>query len=204
MAVEIVQVGDVVLRQAARPLTLEEIPRKDTQQLIDKMREVMRAAPGVGLAAPQIGISLQLAVIEDRAEYVKDIDPQILADRERKPVPFLVLINPQIVERSADEAEFFEGCLSLSGFSAVVKRARGVTVEFLDREGNPQRMEARGWFARILQHEIDHLNGCLYIDRMQSRSFMNLDHLTRYWKDLPMERVRKELRLDLSVPGGQA
>lgn len=196
MGLEIVQVGDAVLRRVARALTREDVALKETQQLIDKMRETMRAAPGVGLAAPQIGVPLQLAVIEDRAEYSKDIAPAILSERERRPVPFLVLINPRIVERSEAQAEFFEGCLSLAGFSALVKRSRAVTVEFWDRSGNPQRIEAQGWFARILQHEIDHLNGYLYIDRMESRSFMNLDNLSRHWKDLPIQQVREALGLD--------
>jgi peptide deformylase len=195
MTLEIVQVGDAVLRRAARPLGREEVETTETQQLIDKMRESMRSAPGVGLAAPQIGVPLQIAVIEDRAEYSKDIAPEVLSERERRPVPFLALINPRIVARSEEQAEFFEGCLSLAGFSALVKRSRAVTVEFWDRNGNPQRIEARGWFARILQHEIDHLNGYLYIDRMESRTFMNLDNLSRYWKDLPIQRVREELGL---------
>lgn len=202
MALEIVQVGDAVLRQMARALTREEVELKETQQLIDKMRETMRAAPGVGLAAPQIGVPLQLAVIEDRAEYSKDIAPEVLSERERRPVPFLVLINPRIVERSEEQAEFFEGCLSLAGFSALVKRSRVVTVEFWDRSGNPRRIEAQGWFARILQHEIDHLSGHLYIDRMESRSFMNLDNLSRHWKDLPIQRVREVLGLDGSTLAG--
>jgi len=184
-----------VLRSVARALTRAEVELQETQHLIDKMRDTMHAAPGVGLAAPQIGFPLQLAVIEDRADYMKDVAPEVLLERARRPVPFLVLINPRVVERSEEQAEFFEGCLSLAGFSALVKRSRAVTVEFWDRSGNPQRIEAQGWFARILQHEIDHLNGYLYIDRMESRSFMNLDNLSRHWKDLPIERVREALGL---------
>jgi peptide deformylase len=190
---KIVQVGEPVLRQRARPLLHEEIALPETQQLIAWMHETMRDAPGVGLAAPQVGLAVQLAVIEDRTEYSKDISADRLAERERTPVPFQVLINPRIVEQSADQVEFFEGCLSLSGFSALVKRSRQVTVEYLDDRGQPRRIEAQGWYARILQHEIDHLHGRLYIDRMDSRSFMSIDNLTRHWKDMPLDAVRQAL-----------
>jgi len=196
MSLTITQVGEPVLRQVSRALTTAEIVLPTTQQLIEDMRETMRKAPGVGLAAPQIGLPLQLAVIEDRPEYLKDIAPERLAERERKPVPFLVLINPRIVEYSKDTAEFYEGCLSLTGFSALVKRSRGVTVEYTDERAQPKRIEARGWFARILQHEIDHLQGRLYIDHMETRSLTTLDNLGRYWKDLPIQTVRRQLGLD--------
>jgi peptide deformylase len=191
---KIVQVGEPVLRQRARPLLQEEIALPETQQLIVWMHETMRDAPGVGLAAPQIGLPLQLAVIEDRPEYSKDISPERLAERERQSVPFQVLINPRIVEQSEDGVDFFEGCLSLAGFSALVKRSRQVAVEYLDERGQPRRVEAQGWYARILQHEIDHLYGRLYIDHMESRSFMSIDNLSRHWKDMPIQTVREVLR----------
>ncbi len=193
MRLKIVQVGEPVLRQRARPLLQEEIALPETQQLIVWMHETMRDAPGVGLAAPQVGLPLQLAVIEDRPEYSKDIAAERLAERERQAVPFQVLINPRIVEQSEEQAEFFEGCLSLSGFSALVKRSRQVAVEYWDERGQPRRLEAQGWYARILQHEIDHLHGCLYIDRMESRSFMSIDNLSRYWKDMPLQSLRQAL-----------
>ena len=196
MRLKIVQVGEPVLRQCARELSQEEITLAGTQQLILLMQETMRDAPGVGLAAPQIGLPLQLAVIEDRPEYSKDISPDRLAERQRQAVPFQVLINPRIVEQSSERVEFFEGCLSLAGFSALVKRSREVAVEYWDERGQPRRMEAQGWYARILQHEIDHLNGRLYIDRMEPRSFMNLDNLSRYWKDRPVESIRQALGID--------
>jgi peptide deformylase len=190
---KIVQVGEPVLRQQARPLLHEEIILPETQQLIAWMHETMRDAPGVGLAAPQVGLPVQLAVIEDRPEYSKDISADRLAERGRQPVPFQVLINPRIIEQSDQQVEFFEGCLSVAGFSALVKRSRQVTVEYVDQRGQPRRIEAQGWYARILQHEIDHLHGSLYIDRMDSRSFMTVDNLTRHWKDRPVEAVREAL-----------
>jgi peptide deformylase len=190
---KIVQVGEPVLRQRARALLQEEIGLPETQQLIVWMHETMRDAPGVGLAAPQIGLPLQLAVIEDRPEYSKDISADRLAERERQAVPFQVLINPRLVEQSDEQVEFFEGCLSLAGFSALVKRSREVAVEYWDERGQPRRLEAQGWYARILQHEIDHLHGRLYIDRMEPRSFMTIDNLTRHWKDMPVQAVRQAL-----------
>jgi peptide deformylase len=192
---KIVQVGEPVLRERARPLLQEEIALPETQQLIAWMHETMRDAPGVGLAAPQVGLPLQLAVIEDRPEYSKDIAADRLRERERQAVPFQVLINPNIVEQSEEQVEFFEGCLSLIGFSALVKRSRQVAVEYWDEHGQPRRLEAQGWYARILQHEIDHLYGHLYIDRMESRSFMSIDNLSRHWKDQTVQSVRQVLGL---------
>ena len=192
---KIVQTGEPVLRQIGRRLTPEEIALPAIQELIGHMRDTMRDAPGVGLAAPQVGLPIQLAVIEDRAEYLTGIAPELLAERERQAVPFLVLINPDIVEYSEETVEFFEGCLSVAGFSALVKRSRRVSVEYLDEQGQRQRLRASGWFARILQHEIDHLNGRLYIDRMETRSFTSLDNMGRHWKDLQVESVRTALGL---------
>jgi peptide deformylase len=185
MLLKIVQAGDPVLRQAARPLTPEEIAGPEVQQLIELMRRTMYDAPGVGLAAPQIGLPLQLAVIADSVD-----DPV----KERRPVAFHVIVNPRITlgrvgegeprspepvaggagpsqgPESIDLVEHFEGCLSVEGLQAVVPRAREVTVEALDGAGQPVTIHASGWYARILQHEIDHLHGTLYVDRMRSRT----------------------------------
>ena len=192
---KILQAGEPVLRQAARALTAEEVHHPAIQELIAHMRDTMRDAPGVGLAAPQIGLGIQLAVIEDRAEYLTGIAPEVLAAREREPVPFMVLVNPKIIDYSDDTVEFFEGCLSVAGFSALVKRSRRVAVEYIDERAQPRRIEACGWFARILQHEIDHLGGSLYIDRMETRSFTSIENIGRHWKDLPVEAVRAALGL---------
>jgi peptide deformylase len=181
-----VQAGEPVLRQAARPLTRQEILGDEIQRLIRDMRETMYDAPGVGLAAPQVGLSLQLAVIEDREESLQDLPPQELADKERRPVPFHVIINPQITLAGDGEVSFYEGCLSLAGFSAVVPRARVVRVEYLGEQGESRKVEASGWYARILQHEIDHLHGTLYLDRMQTRTFASIDNWNRFWKGKPI------------------
>ena len=184
MALEIVQAGAPVLRQRARRLTLAEIQSREIRKLIDEMRETMRSSPGVGLAAPQIRRSVQIAVIEDRKEYHKDATAEHLAERERRPVPYHVIINPQISAVGDVRAEFFEGCLSLAGFTAVVNRAYRVRVDCLDHRGKAKRIEATGWYARILQHEIDHLNGTLYIDRMRIRTYCTLDNFDRHWKTM--------------------
>jgi len=162
------------------------------------MRTCMHDAPGVGLAAPQLGLPLQLAVIEDREEYHKEVPEALLKERERSPVPFHVIINPSIEEIGNDRAEFFEGCLSLSGFTALVPRARAVRVTCLDERAQHKVIEASGWYARILQHEIDHLAGTLYIDRMQTRSFTSMENLAAFWKGKPVEEVKSELELKSS------
>jgi peptide deformylase len=176
---KIVQVGHPVLRQQARALSIAEIQSQSIRDLIGLMRDTMRDAPGVGLAAPQIGLPLQLVTIEDREDLLQGIDPAVLAERERRPVPFQVIINPTIT-LDGPEVEFFEGCLSVAGFSAIVPRARRVHVECLDHNAEPVVIEASGWHARILQHEIDHLQGTLYIDRMQARSLTTMENLGRY------------------------
>ncbi|HEX9869498.1 MAG TPA: peptide deformylase, partial [Candidatus Tectomicrobia bacterium] len=154
MTLDILQVGEPALRQRTRPLTVEEIRSPAIQSLIEQMRDTMREAPGVGLAAPQIGQSLQLAVIEDREEYLEGITPAILQERERTSVPFHVIINPRLTITDEGPAVFFEGCLSLDSFAALVPRAIAVRVDCLNERGEPQVIQARGWYARILQHEI--------------------------------------------------
>ena len=201
MAVNIRQVGEPGLRQRARSLTVEEIRSASMQRLIEQMRDTMREAPGVGLAAPQIGQSLRLAVIEDRQEYLEGVAPTVLQERERRVVPFHVIVNPRLTVLRDGPAVFFEGCLSLDGFAALVPRALVVRVDCLNERGEPVVIEARGWHARILQHEIDHLNGRLYIDRMLSRSFMSIDNLTKHWSDKTFSHLQAALDLpDLEPP----
>jgi peptide deformylase len=166
---KIVQTGDPVLREPARPLTPADLATAEIKQLIELMRETMRDAPGVGLAAPQVGVPLQLTVIEDVGESEV---------QERTPVPFHVIASPKLT-LGEEAVEHYEGCLSVEGFQAVVPRARSVTVEALDHNGQPVTIRAQGWYARILQHEIDHLNGTLYIDRMKTRTFASTAALIR-------------------------
>lgn len=196
MDLRIVQIGEPVLRQAARVLSPEEIAGPEIGQLIAAMKETMREAPGVGLAAPQVGHAVQLAVIEDRPEYTKDAPREQLEERERASVPFHVIINPKLTLLADPAIEFFEGCLSLPGFMAIVPRARRVRVECLDENARPRVIEATGWHARILQHEIDHLQGTLYVDRMHSRSLTTLENYSAYWKEKMIGEVKAILSTD--------
>ena len=193
MILKIVQTGDPVLRRASRALTPDEIKSSTIQQLIESMRDTMRDAPGVGLAAPQIGESLQLAVIEDRTEYIKDVSADQLKERQRDAIDFHVIINPKISFVDDAAADFFEGCLSVEGFGAVVRRALNVRVECLNERAEPIVIDAHGWYARILQHEIDHLNGSLYIDRMDTRTFSTTDNLLEHSNQRSAQQLRTEL-----------
>ena len=181
------------MRRPARLLRPNEIRSREIRELIQQMKETMYAAPGVGLAAPQIGQGIQLAVIEDRPEYIKDWTPEQLAERERQVVPFHVIINPKITLLGEERVEAFEGCLSLTDMMALTPRARKVRVECVDEKGEPKIIEAAGWYARILQHEIDHLGGTMYVDHMYSRTLMTVENFTRHWKDKSVSQMKKDL-----------
>lgn len=196
MTLEIVQTGDPVLRKVARTLSVDEIRSTAIQQLIVQMRDMMRAAPGVGLAAPQIGESIQLAVIEDHIDYIKDASAEQLARLSRAPVDFHVIINPKLTLVGDETVDFFEGCLSVEGFAAVVRRSISVRVECLNEHAEPIIINAQGWYARILQHEIDHLNGTLYIDRMQTRSFTTMENAEHFWHGRTIDEVHNELGIE--------
>lgn len=148
---EIVFTPDPVLRRKAKKVTAID---KDLQTLIDDMIETMREAPGVGLAAPQVGISERLAVIE----YGDDEDESV-------PKKLVVLINPEIVEASEEKVEGVEACLSIPRMVGEVERHERIVVKALNRHGKPVKMKVKGWMARIFQHEIDHLDGVLFTDR---------------------------------------
>ncbi|HSN28720.1 MAG TPA: peptide deformylase [Kofleriaceae bacterium] len=171
MILPIVQVGDPVLRARAAAIEPTELP--SLSGLITDMKETMHAAPGVGLAAPQIGRSLQLAVIEDTAEGLTDEQREA---RERRAVPFHVIVNPTIQPIGDEMILAYEGCLSFKGFVMIVPRARRVRVEALDEHGTPLVIEASGWYARILQHEIDHLHGVVCCDRMDPRTLSTVEN----------------------------
>ena len=189
----IVQLGEPVLRAEARAVTPEELAKKEMKQILEAMRETMRAAPGVGLAAPQVGLGLRLAVIEDRA--AEDLDDDVKAERERDVVPFHVIVNPELEIVDDTAVRYFEGCLSLTGFDSLVPRAHAVRVRCLDEKGKAKTIEASGWYARILQHEIDHLNGTVYVDRMAPRTFMSADHYAEFWSGLTVEEIVLALRV---------
>jgi peptide deformylase len=189
----IVQSGEPVLRKAARPLRPNEIRSREIRELIQQMKETMYAAPGVGLAAPQIGQGIQLAVIEDRREYIKDWTPEQLAERERQVTPFHVIINPRITFIGEERVEYFEGCLSVANLMALTPRARKVRVECVDEKCEPRVIEASGWYARILQHEIDHLGGTMFVDRMYPRTLMTVENFMQHWKDKSVAEMNAAL-----------
>ncbi len=148
---EIVFIPDPVLYRKARKIT-EITPA--TQVLIDDMIETLREAPGVGLAAPQLGVSERLVVIE----YGDDED-------EDAPLKLYVVINPEIIKTSSEMVNGVEGCLSVPGLVGAVDRHESIVVKGLNRRGQPVRIKAEGWLARIFQHEIDHLEGIIFTDR---------------------------------------
>ena len=157
----IITAEDPRLRQRARKVRAIS---PALQTLIDDMTDTMRAAPGVGLAATQLAVGQRVIVVEFREDGADPEAPQKL----------FVVVNPDITHRSNEMVDGVEGCLSIPGFAGDVERHAWVTVKGLNRHGRPFRLKARGWLARIFQHEIDHLDGVLFIDRA-----------TRVWKPEP-------------------
>jgi peptide deformylase len=151
---EITTFPDEVLRRKAEPV---EVFDEDLRKLVEDMIETMRVAPGVGLAAPQIGISKRLIVVEFGSE-----------DDENIPEQLYVVANPEIVRQSDETIDGIEGCLSVPGVAGEVERAAVVTVRGQNQYGKKIKIRAQGWLARIFQHEIDHINGVLYTDRAEN------------------------------------
>lgn len=178
---DILKAGDPVLHEPAQNVSPEEIGSVRIQKIIDDMVNAMRKAPGVGLAAPQIGIPLKIIVLEDTEEYIGYAPNELTKAQERRPFDLIVIINPELKKKGNKTALFFEGCLSVDGFRAVVERHLEVVVTGLDRNGQPIEVVASGWQARILQHECDHLDGDLYVDKMLPRTFRTEKNI-----DLPL------------------
>jgi peptide deformylase len=158
----ILRLGDSLLTDPARPV---DAIKPDVNQLIDDMIETMYAAPGIGLAAPQVGVGLRLFVID--------------LSLGRDPQGLTVLINPEFVEREGMQLEE-EGCLSVPGFTSTVARPKRVVVKGLDRHGDTRTVEGTGLLARALQHEMDHLDGHLFVHRLRGIS-----------RDLILRKVKK-------------
>jgi peptide deformylase len=195
---QIVAIGDVVLRRRAEPVEPSVILTAQFQQLIDRMRATMIAAPGVGLAAPQVGIGIQLAVIEDASARWIGLDAATLASRERSELPFTVLVNP-VVEHvvEAGAVTFYEGCLSVPGYAGAVERARSVRLSALGADGEPFSAVYTGWPARIVQHEVDHLDGRIYVDRVATRSLSTVENLANR-RGRPIAELAEEFGFTLS------
>lgn len=191
----IVQTGAPGLRTRAQEVPSERIATKEMRDLVATMIETMRAAPGVGLAAPQIGVPLRVIVLEDREDLQRGLTPEERRERERAPFPTRVFFNPVLKAVGEARAMFFEGCLSVKGFVGLVDRSLEVEVSGLDENAAPRTWRVRGWPARILQHEVDHLDGTLYIDRMHTRSFSTAEHAKALYAGKPIAEIRSLLGL---------
>ena len=170
---KVARLGHPVLRQQAQALSPDEIQTPATQQFIDDMIETMREYNGAGLAANQVHVLKQIAVIEVQANPRYPEAPEI---------PLTVIINPVVTPLSDEMEEGWEGCLSVPDMRGVVPRYTAVRLEYLDREGTRQVVDAKDFFARVAQHETDHLNGHVYLDRM--RDLSTLSHIAewqKYW-----------------------
>jgi peptide deformylase len=175
----VVQAGASVLRRRAKDVPRSLLGTGPLAELVQLMVETMRAAPGVGLAAPQIGVPLRVFVAEDSEERMAHVPETARTLRGRQPLPLIVLVNPEVTLLPGDDMTFYEGCLSVRGYGALVRRANAVVVRGVDERGELLTARLVGWPARIMQHEMDHLNGTLYIDRMIGRSFASDTELGR-------------------------
>ena len=153
---KVARVAHPVLRSPAKPVPKETFRDPLFQKLVDDMRETMYEYEGVGLAAPQVHEGLRLAVIEVPADD----------ERSRAEVPFFVLVNPVVTPLGDERESGWEGCLSIPDLRGIVPRSKRLKLDALDRHGKPYSLEARDFFARVVQHECDHLDGNVYLDRM--------------------------------------
>lgn len=190
--VPLVTAGDPVLRTPARQYG-GELGDERLGRLVAAMREALHVAPGVGLAAPQVGVPLRIAVIEDPAE----VSAEVREERGRVRQPFQVLVNPSYESVGDATAAFFEGCLSVPGWQAVTVRHAVVRLRGQDERGRHLDEEFTGWPARIVQHETDHLNGILYLDKALTRSLSSNDHVRERWAHLTPAQAARELGFEL-------
>jgi peptide deformylase len=181
---EILELGDPVLRERARELTAEELASPAVQTLIDDMIETKRAADGAGLAAPQVGESLRIAIAE--------VEPDNPRYPYKPPIPLTVLVNPVIEPLDEELIEINEGCLSVPDLRGEVPRHVNVAVRYLDRAGIEQGDIVRGLTAGTFQHEVDHLDGVLFVDRADPRTLTTWQQYERFHRE-EFERRAREL-----------
>jgi len=156
---EIIRMGHPTLRQVARPLLQSELEEQWLHELIEDMKETLPAAGGIGLAAPQVNVSVRLAIIE--------IEEAVTRYGELEAMPLTVFINPKIEVINPVTAGYWEGCLSVPGLRGFVERPQHVRVRAMDAQGQSFELELRGFLATVFQHEFDHLDGKLYVDRLK-------------------------------------
>jgi peptide deformylase len=182
---QVVEIGDPVLRQRARELSREEISSPEIQELIDDLIETKRATNGAGIAANQVGEPVRVAIVE-----VEEGNPRY---PYKPPVPLTVIINPTLEPVGEELIEINEGCLSVPDLRGSLQRHLAIRVRYLDREGTEHEEERRGLTAGTFQHEVDHLEGVLFVDRADPRSFATWEQFDRYQRD---EFVRRVARLN--------
>ncbi|XP_003262991.2 peptide deformylase, mitochondrial [Nomascus leucogenys] len=170
------QVGDPVLRGVAAPVERAQLGGPELQRLTQRLVQVMRRRRCVGLSAPQLGVPRQVLVLELTEALCRECPPRQRALRQMEPFPLRVFVNPSLRVLDSRLVTFPEGCESVAGFLACVPRFQAVQISGLDPNGEQVVWQASGWAARIIQHEMDHLQGCLFIDKMDSRTFTNV-----YW-----------------------
>ena len=170
---KVTKLGHPVLRTPSEAVPREAITSPELQRLIRDMIDTMHEEEGVGIAAPQVGATKQLAIIEVRED-----------SRSQRPIPLTVLINPKITASSKTAEEDWEGCLSVNDLRGRVPRAQWVDVEMFNQKGERVKFHAEGFFARIIQHECDHLVGKVYLDRMPTLATLtHLKEFVRFWHD---------------------
>ena len=166
---EVIKMGHPTLRVKATPVDPEEIQTPEFKQLVADMFETMEAEDGIGIAAPQIGISKQVAIVgipKDNPRY-----PEVETDEDEEPdFDILVVINPTVTVIDEAKSGFWEGCLSVPGLRGYVERPSKIKVDFTDMDGKQHSKEVDGFAATVFQHELDHLDGILYVDRVEDKT----------------------------------
>ena len=180
---EILEVGHPVLRERARELTAEELASPAVQTLIDDMIETKRAANGAGLAAPQVGQPLRIAIVE--------VEPNNPRYPYKPPIPLTVLVNPVIEALDEELVQINEGCLSVPGIRGEVPRHLNLAVRYLDRGGIEQGEVRHGLTAGTFQHEVDHLDGVLFLDRADPRTLTTWEQYERFHREEFEQRARE-------------
>jgi peptide deformylase len=178
---EIVAIGDPVLRERAREVSLEELRSAEMQELIDDLIETRRAANGAGLAANQVGVAVRIAVAE-----IEGINPRY---PYKPPIPLTVIVNPTIEPLDDELFEVNEGCLSVHQLRGELVRHVSIRLRYLDRGGTEHEETKRGLTAGTFQHEVDHLDGILFVDRADPRTLSTWEQFERFHRDAFVERI---------------
>ncbi|XP_006860387.1 PREDICTED: peptide deformylase, mitochondrial [Chrysochloris asiatica] len=168
------QVGDPALRTVAARVETEQLAGPELQRLVQRLVQVMRRRHCVGMSAPQLGVPLQVLALELPEALLHTYAPRVREVRQMEPFPLRVFVNPSLRVLDSHLITFPEGCESVAGFLACVPRYQAVQISGLDPRGEQVVWQASGWAARIIQHEMDHLQGCLFIDKMDSRTLTNI------------------------------